>query len=211
MAQNRNVTGLHPAWQAVFSRTGNAPLPGTPQPAEGNIARRQATLTEGQNNTPWGDDLLLEPDPEIYRGLAINPNGLRAKDDFADFEFVCGALKRARIDGISLPETNVNWRQYWAKHRCTDIARKFFGHARMSMSSSIIPFEKVFQPGGTATIIAGKFSSKVYEYGSDSSGLGRWSYALMRGKDGKDFVHMTIYQVCTNSIEKSGPRTAFTQ
>jgi hypothetical protein len=81
-----------------------------------------------------------------------------------------------------------------------------FHHSKMITSESDFKMETDYKLGGTMTTIVGKWQARVTEKGTDSSGLGRWSYMII-GSNRKKLVIITAYKPC----KTTGPNTTWTQ
>ena len=58
-------------------------------------------------------------------------------------------------------------------------------YATLVGSSSESVTASVYKPGGTAIITDGSWSSRIIERGKDPTGLGRWSFIKIVGKNNK--------------------------
>jgi hypothetical protein len=83
--------------------------------------------------------------------------------------------------------------------------RKFFYYSRLTHSESNITMEN-YKPGGTITMIIGKWQSRITAQGQDERGLGRWSFAQINSKR-KSLVIIMAYRPCASR----GPTTAWMQ
>jgi len=81
---------------------------------------------------------------------------------------------------------------------------------KISISSSNEPSAKEYQPGGTFTATLGPLTSRVTTTGSDSSGLGRWSYITMRLSDEQKLTILSGYRVFDQN-PTLGSRTSYNQ
>ena len=97
-------------------------------------------------------------------------------------------------DVALLSEVNANWsqvphddslatrcKQYWTTTRCQVAWNKFNDSPSTHLQ------------GGTANILIGNVSHRSTLSGSDPSGLGRWSWSLLRGPDGLKIVVVSAY------------------
>jgi hypothetical protein len=81
---------------------------------------------------------------------------------------------------------------------------------QVNQSSSKKTFDTPYQPGGTMTIVRGKWAGRATTEGNDD-GMGRWSEVRIAGKDGRAVRIITAYRVCNNSIAAASTKTAFRQ
>jgi hypothetical protein len=72
-------------------------------------------------------------------------------------------------------------------------------------------FESDYQPGGTVSLVTGKWTSRNIEKGSDSYGLGRWSFMVLWETRGRRILIVTAYRVCAQTLQSCGVTTATAQ
>ena len=84
----------------------------------------------------------------------------------------------------------------------------FFSNSSFQVSQTPDTFTKLYQPGGTLTLLCESWASRIEEKGTDTFNLGRWSYLILRGKGTKWIVIITAYRV---SADLAGPMTATMQ
>lgn len=58
------------------------------------------------------------------------------------------------------------------------------------------------QRGGTVTILRGELTAYVKDSGVDPSGLGRWSWYLLQGKEGFSTRVITAYTPCGSAASR---------
>jgi hypothetical protein len=146
------------------------------------------------------------------RLLLNNPNKISAQNDFVDFQYSCQRMLAHDVDIWGLSETGVDWKQGYPRNRCNKILKDFYPHSRLIGSTSDIPLKELVQYGGTCTVITDKWTGRIESSGSDSHGLGRWSYYVrLNGKNGRRITIVTVYQVCKHSMSSAGATTAYMQ
>jgi hypothetical protein len=109
------------------------------------------------------------------------------------------------ITGFGFTELNTTLKglQY---RRWNEITRRIFRTSKTVISESDIQSDSIYKPGGTATTIVGKWQARILEKGSDTSGLGRWSFVIISSNK-KKLAVITAYKPC----KTTGPTTAWTQ
>jgi hypothetical protein len=118
-------------------------------------------------------------------------------------------LRRLQAGGISLIETNVEWKKYDYRANTENLLRKTFGSTNIAYSTSDEHVEEShYKPGGTVTAALGHWASRVLWSGKDPTGCGRWSYIWLGKKDEK-FAIITVYRVGHN--HNACDATAFQQ
>jgi hypothetical protein len=79
------------------------------------------------------------------------------------------------------------------KKICHKVPRREFEHYRIEISSSDIPTETSFKPGGTLSLSIGSMTAHIPSTGLDP--MGRCSYTKFVGTEGKIITVITAYQV----------------
>jgi len=101
----------------------------------------------------------------------------------------------------------------WDNNNCKaiqQIFQKSHAAAKLSISSSNKPSTKEYQPGGTLTSFLGPWTSRVLQAGSNSTGLGRWSYVTLRMREPQALTILSGYRVC-NQNPTLGSCTCYNQ
>jgi len=79
-------------------------------------------------------------------------------------------------------------------------------------SSSDMPSASKYKTGGTAMTLTGKWCERTQPgAGKDPSGMGRWSYMVFEGKNGKELLVITAYRVSQVSMPQHGEGTTYHQ
>ena len=156
-------------------------------------------------------DQLTEKPRNTFRVLGQNINGISPKHEFNKWKEILQSTISQQIDVLCLSETNVEWRHPITSTRIPAITKRFFNQSRLITSSSAVKFQRIFKPGGTATLITNEWTGRILTCEQDSSGLGRWTTTKMTGKRHKKIAIITAYQVCKTSIHQSGITTCYTQ
>jgi hypothetical protein len=173
-------------------------------------AQRTSQNARQLPNNYWGD--FLGPKHKKHLRVYLqNPNRISARDDFVDFQYLCQALCSHDVDIFGLSETGLDWKQHGPRNKCRQTLNDFWQHSRLITSTSNVSSESFTKFGGTCTGVTGKWSGRISAQGIDSHGLGRWSYALIHGKNGREVLIATAYQACKASIGTSGSKTAYSQ
>jgi hypothetical protein len=118
-------------------------------------------------------------------------------------------LIKLQAGGISLIETNVEWKKYDYRANTEKLLHKTFGSTRIAYSTSDEQVEDShYKQGGTVTAALVHWASRVLRSGKDPTGCGRWIYVCL-GKNGKKFAIVTVYRVGHN--RNAGDATACQQ
>lgn len=159
----------------------------------------------------WGHSLASIDASSTFRVFFQNPNGLLLSSSnyslLQDFQ-TCHDYGAAVI---SIAETNVNWELPDQRAAMGKMLHRTWNNSTFQTSRAQEPFLSAYQPGGTATIICDNWTSRVISKGEDSSGLGRWSYIILKGKGTTKVAIITAYNVCITTGSSSGETTAYKQ
>jgi hypothetical protein len=90
-------------------------------------------------------------------------------------------MHEVNVDIFGLAKLNQQM-QRGGLRKWTDPIQKVFKHSRYVHSESKNDTESNYKPGGTMTVVTGKWQSRVSKIGSDTKGLGRWSYMKINSK-----------------------------
>jgi hypothetical protein len=106
--------------------------------------------------TVWGNIPEAINKRSIYRHYGGNINGLKPFGEYPDLIFGLKNLRKLQAGGISLIETNVEWKQYDYRANTEKLLRKTFGLIRIAYSASDEHVEEShYKPGGTVTAALG--------------------------------------------------------
>jgi hypothetical protein len=145
--------------------------------------------------TVWGNIPEAINERSIYRHYGGNINGLKPFGEHPDLISGLKNLRKLQAGGISLIETNVEWKKYNYRANTEKLLCKTFGSTRIAYSTSDEQVEEShYKLGGTAKTALGHWASHVLRSGKDSTGCSRWSYICI-GKNDKKFAIVTVYRV----------------
>ena len=171
--------------------------------------------TDTYNNDPHYQNTIgnqLTPKPsKTFRILGQNANGISSKNDFNKWQEILQSTVSHEIDCLNLYETNLDWNHPTITTKIPDITKRFFNNSRLSTSTSSIRFDRIYKPGGVASLVTNEWTGRILRCEPDSSGLGRWTTTLLNGKHPRKIALISAYQVCKTSIHSCGINTAFAQ
>ena len=156
-------------------------------------------------------DPLQEKLPHTFRLLSQNVNGISPSNEFVKWKEILQSLVTHNIDTACFSETNIEWRHPTATSRIPALTKRFFQHSRLSTTTSSIKFDRIYKPGGAATLITNEWTGRILNCDADHSGLGRWTTTTMTGKRHRKIAIISAYQVCKTSIHQCGFTTNFAQ
>ncbi len=136
-----------------------------------------AAISDSDPNT-WGHTLESIDTASTFRILLQNPNGIKPSVTEPEFLFSLHLCNEIGAGAICLAETNLNWNH--SQHHVS-LRRCLFRNWKAAKFETSVPEERFlgnYQPGGTATIVTNRWTSRVVTSGSDPLGLGRWSFIV---------------------------------
>ena len=156
------------------------------------------------SNEPWGDDLnysQLWPgltEQKTIRILSQNLNGISSFHDFIEWEYILNNMHGKQTDIAGFTEVNLDLNKPKVKMELLERAKKMDQNIKIATSSSKYKNNnEMFKMGGTLTITRGNWSGRITKSGNDK--LGRWSYMILTGKNGKKLKVITMYRVCKDN------------
>jgi hypothetical protein len=156
---------------------------------------------------PFGD----VPGPKNEDTVRIyfqNNNGIKSNIRWLSW---CDALKKSlddlQVDILGCAETKIEWTNK-DRQQATSYAKSQFGHATIATSNSDYSVGYKHQPGGTATLLTKKVSSRYHSRVNDPSGLGRWSGFKLHAKENKYIHILTAYCPCANNKHAAQPHSS---
>jgi hypothetical protein len=159
--------------------------------------------------TVWGNIPEAINKRSIYRHYGGNINVLKPFGKHPDLISGLKNLRKLQAGGISLIETNVEWKKNDYRANTEKLLRKTFGLTKIAYSTSDEQVEEShYKPGGTVTAGLGQLASCVLRSGKYPTGCGQWSYVCL-GNNDKKFAIVTVYRVGHN--RNAGDATAFQQ
>lgn len=170
----------------------------------------RSNYQHNMSNGPWGDKMCDKED-DVIRIAYQNVNNFQTTHH-ADSKMEQGKdwIARHEIDIIGWAEVGIAWQRCKSTHklytRFKDMRwRKF----RSSTSNNKREAFSTRQFGGTATIAINECSSRVTSTGADETGLGRWSWLFLEGRNNVKVRIITAYNPCKTSPKR--PATVYAQ
>ena len=133
-----------------------------------------------------GDKLMSKKDGYVCV-IFENVNGLPVGSlgEKYDYTHLNHLFQRCSIDIFGAAETQINFALVSSEDSASE---RFFREDpltpyRIATSQNTSEFLGRRQYGGTLTLARGEITDRVFEAGSDSSGLGKWSWIKVKGRD----------------------------
>eukprot|EP00957_Ditylum_brightwellii_P212136 15367006-Ditylum_brightwellii.AAC.2 len=106
-------------------------------------------------------------------------------------------MKEYEVDIFGWSETNTNWTLV-ARNKVGQMGRRTWKIFKLVASCSDDPADEK-QQGGTCIGLVNDMVGQHVTSGEDMSGLGRWSYVKIAGRDQCEIVCINVYKLCVQS------------
>ena len=148
------------------------------------------------NNEIWGDPLSIKED-NVIRILTKNIGGIGLEINNNKEEHLKSWIVSKQCDIIGIQETNMNWSKCRGRERLTErMKTPAWEFSRMSSSHNKHDKEGgKYAYGGTLTLIKDQLTHQVKTTGADETGMGRWSWIQLVGKEGTSTRIVSAYQM----------------
>ena len=166
---------------------------------------------ERQRNLPFSDLITNQKEHDHSRIIFQNVNSLELSSGHHTLELMCDSIDQFEIDIVCLVETNTNWKHPSSKASFHTTQKRHWTHSHSTISESEIEWSDIYKPGGTTIITLPPLSFSITTSCSDPTGLGRWSYIAISGRDNNKLTIISAYRVCQTSITNAGPSTNIRQ
>ena len=136
----------------------------------------------------------------MTRLYALNLNGLSLDRRGGQFDELCQVVKEVQADLICCQEPNVDASQPMVRTIMYHTARQHWPRARLSVSSTPIPFVNMYKPGGTLVLSTGNITGRLIRTEADR--WGRWTSQTFRGHLDLKITVISAYQVNSDDSMK---------
>ena len=155
----------------------------------------------------WGNKQSKKENKNI-RVSFVNINGIGPWAKSEKSEEIRKYMISSAVDVMGISEVGVNWSKVHNVHTLWERTKKWFHTRRIGVSyNTTQTITGRLQQGGTATLVAGEVAHRYKDSGFDATGLGRWSWVLLSGKQRCVTRFVTVY--CPT--KSFGPSTVYTQ
>ena len=159
----------------------------------------------------WGHTFRKPKEKELLQ-IYLQPNGINLDDNIKDIKIKIALqkMKDLGVGLINMPETNLDWKIEKVREQYGYRIKKHWPISRSTFAASKVRAKgERFLPGGAASTVVGKWASRCLDSGQDSTGMGRWTWQRLRGKEGKIITQITAYRVPQET--PPGPTSAYMQ
>ena len=133
-----------------------------------------------------------------------NPNGINVKN----IENQLQNSVDLEIDIQCYSEVNANLHNSKLRQQFHETVRRMDSNTKATWSTSDVPCDSEFKPGGTGIINRGQTSNRVKSSGNDP--LGRWLWQLLNGEGSCEVIIISVYQCCSSNSQNAR-NTAYRQ
>jgi exonuclease III len=169
---------------------------GAPGPCQ---TRRRAN---DHRNGPWGDKLGSKTD-NIFRYCFANIYGLPISVHHEKHDRITNAIKKHEMDVLGLAEINLNFPQLGPNQQWIHRFPKLQTNSHYSTNKhTTSTAHKLY--GGTAYITNQATSPKVSKSGADPTGLGRWTWVKLTGRQGLEIRIINGYRPVRDTSNRAG-------
>ena len=161
-----------------------------------------------ERNNAWGDEPLPKTN-DMIRLYYQNINGVQSTSNWNKWRDIIHEISANQVDILGLVETNINWNPARNK-QALNVLRTQHKHSILLNATSDEISKSFHKPGGASLAILGNAISTISEKHTDETGLGRWVYTILTGKNHRKIVIITAYRLCQNSLPR-GYETAYSQ
>ena len=175
--------------------------------------RREGSEAKSKNRRPPRDDWghkMKKKNEKSTRICFANVRGIGLQAKHPKSEEIRMFMDENTVDIMGLAETNVNWGKVRNRDTLWDRTKQWFRDRKIGVSYNtrqrITTRE---QPGGTATIATNDMAHRFQSSGFDKSGLGRWSWIRVTGKQNCVTRFVSVYGPSARS--GAGTNTVYEQ
>jgi len=117
-------------------------------------------------------------------------------------------MQEAHVDIAALMECNTAWNKCEYSELPSQQTKYWWENAHWSIGhNKQDPDSALYQPGGTSIVVVNKLSHRAQRPGNDKTGLGRWCWARLRGKNNRQLRLVSVYRPCP----ANGPLSTYQQ
>jgi exonuclease III len=172
-------------------------------------ANKDCNITEDGEEEVYFGDAMGRADGEHIRIGSINLNNTLQNEEGDERLF--REIQARDIQILCMQEVGCNWKNMGRTQRFQHRINQTFGphETRSTFQHNVHDLTgSKRQWGGTGILSKGKIKHYTKETGGDPTGLGRWTWVRLHGKDGMILRYVSIYCPCES---KTGMLTVWTQ
>ncbi len=209
LIQQNNHTPTHTNCLSKAPQTQQMPTANKPSKSRRTRQQHIPTITAEDPNLWIGDNLIIPKPPQTLRIYCQNIRGAKHKyDPWDDWIDGHNTLSEWEVDVATLNETNTQW-NHTNITAAKKIAKSQHNQLRTNMTGSNELTDTDYQPGGAYCSIHGKWTGRIINRITDSTGLGRWTGFRIEGKHKKNIIVLSAYRPTKSS--DYGDNTCYSQ
>jgi hypothetical protein len=154
-----------------------------------------AQISQHNNISHWGDTLNTK-DNKCVRIGCRNVNSLPITQVNSRNDELFQDISSAHIDVFGLSEINVAWNKVDYNQQPHARFHGCFENLRLgySYNNTDPDWLSPYQPGGTMILCTGTAANRSLQFGSDESGLGRWTWVVLQGREQRKIRIFSVYR-----------------
>jgi hypothetical protein len=151
------------------------------------------SIIPAKSNLPFGSLFTPVKSSSTIRFYFNNINGVRPYHDWTRLKAAVHTLSEFKVDIFGAAETNLDWTPQ-SKQIARNMCQSVYKNATITTSSSNDHGKTEYQPGGTLTVVTGKWTGRCSHQVTDKSGMGRWSGQVLQKSDNQLLYVVTAYR-----------------
>ena len=174
----------------------------------GQRKRRNRNRNRRGKDDWWGHQIRGKKRKSVRLSF-VNINSIGLTNKAVKNEDLRQFMELEDVDIMGVAEVNVHWDKVEPKDTIWERTDGWFEHKRLGVSYNKTDANASrSQPGGTITLARNAIVLNTSEDGADKSGLGRWSWIKLKGKNTCVTRVVTVY---SPSGSGTGPSTVYSQ
>ena len=141
-----------------------------------------------------------------------NINGLQTStEDISIWKSEQQHYQKVKVDVQSIAEKNCEWGNTRFRNKIAKVLSSIQRHTKLVTATTSTKFSNIYKPGGTCTIVRGRFAGSVESTLHDSKSLGRWSGVRLHRQCPQRLSIISAYRPSQRTLKQSGTETAYFQ
>jgi hypothetical protein len=148
--------------------------------------------------------MIIPKPPQTFRYIFQNIQGLPINPQSHKHQQIGTALKETEADMFGMAELNLNFTVLGPRYQWSERFRNFHRNHSIHTYNRHDSSKKRTLFGGTAQMATGAFSHRAIKSGADTSGLGRWVWTLLAGKNNIKLRVISGYRPNPDTTDRTG-------
>ena len=138
-------------------------------------------------------------------GIGLDPNKIKSHNSFYFLRY------KSKCDIFGLAETNVNWHLLKGSASFYSRVKFYWNRFKTVTSHNLHAKHGINQRGGTCSAAVGQIAHRVNKVGKDTTGLGRWVWMEIKGRENHITRIYTAYRPGSKPAKSSKKTTVYHQ